>query len=166
MTRQSYDAASILGLGEVSSDPLPDPAPGEVVIRVGAWSLLDLNALLPKQPWYREFPCSSTKLIPGVYRVRFPVLDSNNKSFGEQKKLLLPDEEVAPVALAVTVALCQLKQGCYTLHEDWCRCAEELPNQTRMAIHAFFGTKTLLGADSSFETESHDRVWICGARKS
>src|SRR5262245_35626101 len=38
-----YDAASILGLGEASSDPLPDADLGEVVIRVGPFSLHDLR---------------------------------------------------------------------------------------------------------------------------
>jgi hypothetical protein len=31
----SYDAPAVLGLGGASSEPLPEPAPGETVLRVG-----------------------------------------------------------------------------------------------------------------------------------
>lgn len=137
----SYDAVSILGIGEVSSDPLPDPAPGEVVIRVGAWSLKDLRTcetvvrsnLMWDDTWYDKYDWSSVKLTPGVYRVRMPIPDSNSKNFAEQQKLLLSGEEVTPVALAATVLLCHLKQaGKDLLEDDWTRCAEPLPGELRI----------------------------------
>ncbi|MFA6039196.1 MAG: hypothetical protein WCV62_00515 [Candidatus Peribacteraceae bacterium] len=139
----SYDAVALLGFGEGGGEPLPEPAPGEVVIRVGAWSLLDLRAcetvvrhnLMWDEDWYNEYPFSREKLNPGVYRVRMPVPYSNCKDFAEQKKLLLSGEEVAPVALAAAVLLCHLKQtGKDLLGYGWGRCAEALRGGLRVEL--------------------------------
>ncbi len=145
----SYDAVAILFFGEVSPDPLPAPSPGEVVIRVGAWSLADLRAcetvvmynFMRVQDWYYKYPWSRAKLVPGVYRVRLPVPESNCKNFAGQKNLLLPGEEVTPVALAATVLLCHLKQaaGKDLLESNWTRCAEVLPDGLRVALDIYEG---------------------------
>lgn len=167
-----YDAASILGLGEASSDPLPDPAPGEVVIRVGAWSLQDLRTcetvvrhnLMWDQDWYNEYPFPRAKLTPGVYRVRLPIPDSNRKNFTEQKKLLLSGEEVAPVALVAATLLCHLKQaGQDLLNDDWTRCAEALPGEYRVVLRVGGGR---VGVGSRWDDRRYDDVWLAGCRKS
>lgn len=167
-----YDAIAILGLGEASSDPLPDPAPGEVVIRVGAWSLKDLRTnemvvrsnLMWDDTWYDKYDWSGTKLIPGVYRVRLPIPDSNSKNFAEQQKLLISGEEVAPVALAATALLCHLKQaGKDLLDDDWTRCAEALPGERRVALTVYEG-RVVVGSD--WDDLRYDVLWLAGCRKS
>ncbi len=168
-----YDAAAILGLGEASSDPLPDPAPGEVVIRVGAWSLEDLRTcetvvrknLLWDDAWYDQYDWSSVKLTPGVYRVRMPIPDSNSKNFAEQQKLLLSGEEVTPVALAATVLLCHLKQtGKDLLEDDWTRCAEPLPDGFRVGL-LVAGDR--VGVSPTWDDDRNGDLWLASAcRKS
>ena len=167
-----YDAAPILGLGEASSEPLPDPAPGEVVIRVGAWSLQDLRTcetvvrhnLMWDQDWYNEYPFSREKLTPGVYRVRLPIPDSNRKNFAEQKKLLLSGEDVAPVALAAVALLCHLKQaGQDLLNNDWARCADALPDEFRVGLCVYEGR---VYVNCCWDDGRRDDVWLAGCRKS
>ncbi len=169
----SYIAATILGLSEESRDPLPEPAPGEVVIRVGAWSLQDLCAcetvrdsnLMCVQDWYYKYPWSRAKLVPGVYRVRMPVPESNCKNFAGQKKLLLPGEEVTPVALAATVLLCHLKQtGKDLLENDWTHCAEALPDGYRVALDLHDGPVFVLSLEDG-NNSGNDYVWMSAARK-
>lgn len=168
----SYDAVAILGLGEASSDPLPEPAPGEVVIRVGAWSLADLRVcetvvrdnLMHDQDWYVKYPLNTAKLTPGVYRVRMPVPDSNCKNFAEQKKLLLSGEEVTPVALAAAVLLCHLKQaGKDLLENDWTRCAEALPGESRVELVVDEGRVYVYNV---WDGRRFGPVWVSAARKS
>jgi hypothetical protein len=166
-----YDAAAILGLGKASSDPLPEAASGEVVIRVGAWSLQDLHTcetvvrdnLMWDQDWYNEYPWSRVKLTPGVYRVRIPVPDSNSKTFVEQSKLLLSGEEVAPVALATAALLCHLKQTSKDLlDDDWARCAEALPGGSHPALGVRGGRVRVY---TYWDGRRSDRLWLSAARK-
>lgn len=167
-----YDAAPILGLGEASSEPLPDPAPGEVVVRVGAWSLQDLRTcetvvrhnLMWDQDWYNEYPFSREKLTPGVYRVRLPIPDSNRKNFAEQKKLLRDGEQVAPAALVAVALLCHLKQaGKDLLDNDWTRCAEALPDERRVALDVGGGR---VRVDFYWDDHRRGDLWLAGSRKS
>lgn len=165
-----YDAPSIL-FGEASSEPLPDPAPGEVVIRVGAWSLKGLRScktvvghnLMWDKRWYDEYPWSREQLTPGVYRVRIAIPGSNLKTFAEQQTLLLPGEEIAPVSLAATVLLCHLKEtGDNLLKNDWCRSAEVLPDGGRVA-HGVSGGRVFV--DYYWADDRDGRLWLAGCRK-
>jgi len=168
-----YDAATILGLGKASDEALPDPAPGEVVVRVGAWSLQDLRTcetvvrgnLMWDQGWYKEYPFSREKLTPGVYRVRLPIPDSNRKNYNEQRKLLLSGEEVTPVALATVALLCHLKQsGKDLLDNDWTRCAEALPDEDRVVLTVRRGR---VRVDYYWGGGRDDDLWLSSAcRKS
>lgn len=167
-----YDAAPILGLGEASSEPLPDPAPGEVVVRVGAWSLQDLRTcetvvrhnLMLDQDWYNKYPFSREKLTPGIYRVRLPIPDSNRKNFAEQGKLLLSGEQVAPAALVAVALLCHLKQaGKDLLQSDWTRCAEAIPDGDRVALSVGGGR---VHVDFYWHDRRYDDLWLAGSRKS
>ncbi len=170
----SYDAVAILGFGEKSRDPLPEPAPGEVVIRVGAWSLQDLRTcetvvmynFMCVQDWYMKYPLNTAKLTPGIYRVRMPVPYSNCKNFAEQKKLLLPGEEVTPVALAAAVLLCHLKQtsGKDLLENDWTRCAEVLPGERCVALDVDEGRVRVYSR--FWDVFPYEFVWVSAARKS
>lgn len=165
-----YDAVAILGFGEASSEPLPKAAPGEVVIRVGAWSLQDLRTcetvtrdnLMWDQDWYNEYPWSRTKLTPGVYRLRLPLPDSNRKTFAEQRKLLLADEDVAPVALVAAALLCSLKQaGKDLLDGDWSRCAEPLPGGNRAGLLVDLGRVDVY---DRWDDVRRDNLWLAASR--
>lgn len=108
------DAVSLLGFGTSSNHPLPKPRSGEVVIRVGAWSLNDLYAKTSRLEFYscergelgRKHSWEYEKLTPGVYRIRLPIPNSQGKPFEEQQKLLLPNETIPPAALIATVLMC------------------------------------------------------------
>ena len=138
-----YDAVHLLGFGPASTEPLPHPARGEIVIRVGDWSLFELrsNPLIMRRKLIDDEPKDADeeylleqadkesfnikKLTPGVYSLRLPVPESGDKSFDEQQSLLRPDEEVAPVALVATALIVHLMQtGSDLLNGDSCRCKE------------------------------------------
>ena len=145
-TSFTYDAVAILGFGQTSAEPFPEPAPGEIVIRVGDWSLQNLRdcevgkELMHQQDWYDKYDFASAKLTPGIYRVRLPVPDSNRKNFTEQKDFLLSGEEVAPVALGASALLVHLKKTSNDLlKNDWCRCAEPLPDDDHVALNVRVG---------------------------
>ena len=175
MTRSSdsavYDAAPILGLGKASDEPLPDPDPGEVVIRVGAWSLRDLrtcetvvrDSLVWDSTWYDQYAWSQAKLTPSVYRVRIPVPYSSGKTFAQQHALLLPGEQVTPVALAAAVLLCHLKvTGTDLLDYEWIRCAEALPDEYRVGLNVDEGR---VNVNSRWDDVRREDVWLAGCRK-
>ncbi|MDA1292497.1 MAG: hypothetical protein O3A81_01835 [bacterium] len=163
-----YDAVAILGFGEVSTEPLPEPAPGEIIIRVGDWSLQDLRdctvgkELMLQQDWYDKYDWSSAKLTAGIYRVRLPVPDSNRKSFAEQKALLLSGEEVAPVALGVSALLVYLKETRNgPLKNNLCRCEEEIPGGS----HAGFSVRGgRVDVYNFWDDDTSDRLWLSAAR--
>src|SRR3989338_1048805 len=135
-----YDAVALFGFGEPSAVPLPAAGPDEIVIRVGAWSLLEFrdspvvlrNDLLWVQDWYERYPWCRQKLEPGVYRVRLPIPDSNRKSTAEAKCLLLPDENILQVCLGATTLAAHLwKTREDLLRGNFCRCDETLPDDGR-----------------------------------
>ena len=166
----SYDAAPILGFGEASTEPLPEPALGEVVIRVGNWSLQDLRdctvgkELMHQQNWYDKCDCMAAKLTPGVHRVRLPVPDSNRKNFTGQKENLLPGEKVAPVALGAATLLVHLKEtGNDLLKNDWCRCREAFPGARRVALNVREGRVRVY--DRYWDDHRSDSLWLSAARK-
>ncbi|MBS0262720.1 MAG: hypothetical protein JSS02_12270 [Planctomycetes bacterium] len=165
-----YDAIALLGFGEAGSDTLPKSAPGEVIIRVGAWSLADLResaigkVLMHQQDWYDKYHWSTAKLAPGVYRVRMPVPDSTDKTYAEQEKLLLPGEEVVPVALAAAVLLCHLKvAGTDLLDNGWTRCAESIPDEHHVDLNVRGGP---VSVDDYWDGHRIDSLWLSAARKS
>ncbi len=165
----SYDAMSILGFGKASTEPLPEPLPGEVVIRVGDWSLQDLQdcavgkELMHQRSLYAGGDCEKVKLIPGVYRVRLSVPDSNRKNFSEQKGLFVSGEDVAPVALGVATLLVHLKETDNDLLENyWCRCAEALPDGSRAGFYVHEGRVRVLRCWDGFRC---DYLYLSAARK-
>ena len=166
----TYDAVAILGFGEASTEPPPEPAPGEIIIRVGDWSLQDLRdcevgkELMHQQDWYDKYDCASTKLTAGIYRVRLPVPDSNHKNFAEQKELLLSGEEVAPVALGASTLLVHLKEtGNDLLKNDWCRCEEALPDDNRVVLYIY---ESRVLVYDYWDDNHDDYLWLSAARKS
>jgi len=145
-----YDAPAILGLGPASSDPLPEPGPGEITIRVGEWSPRDIPGCPNYFPSYQvwEGPlmnipavqCENTqlghgKLTPGVYCVRLPIPRTNYRHFPHAQRFLLPNEQVLPFALGAAVLLCHQQQTGKELTCNWMRCAEQFPDGTRVTLY-------------------------------
>jgi hypothetical protein len=165
-----YDAAPILGfVGKASSEPLPRPAPDEVVIRVGAWSLNDLRTcktvvrdkLMWRDSWADDLV--NIKLTPGIYRVRICIPGSSCSSFDPRRALLFAGEEIAPAALVATVLLCHLKQtGRDLLQGDWVRCAEVLPGKSRMGLRVDEGR---VHVDRFWDDQRYDYLWFAACRK-
>src|SRR5262249_21943948 len=126
------DVASVLGIGTTSSDPLPQPEPGEVVLRIPDG--LTLQALrdspagqtrMWRQDWYDKSPCSKAAPPAGRHRLRIPVPGSQRKTCAEQQALLPQGEQVAPVVLVAVALLCiQRAGGADPLQDRWTRCAE------------------------------------------
>jgi hypothetical protein len=166
----AYDATSILGFGSASDEPLPEPAPGEVVIHYGGWSLQELRnsdvgkKLMHEQDWYNKYAWSTEKLPPGLYRLRVPVPDSNPKTFAEQQAMLSPGEQVAPVVLVATALLVHYaKTGEDLLKSDWTRCKEQAADGNRVALYWDEGR---LGVSRSWGDGCYDYVWLSSVRTS
>lgn len=156
----SYDAVAILGFGETGTKPLPKPKPGEIVIRVGDWSLLELRdsdigkKLMLQQHWYDKCDCSSAKLTPGVYSVRL-------KNFTEQDPLLT---EVASVALGATALLVHLKEtGNDLLSNHFCHCVEVLPQNDNMSLGIYEGRVHI---QCHWVGRRLGNLWLAASRKS
>ncbi len=167
----SYDAIHILSDYNLKCEPLPKPAPGEVVIRVGSWSLKDLcefetvmkQRLMADLGYYKKYPFYRQKLTSGIYRLRMPIPSSCGWNYDQQCKLLLPGEEVAPIALAVAALLCHFKEaGKDLLHIDFARCAGTFLDGSHMALSANMNCG--LVNDYADEDRYHF-LWMVGARK-
>jgi len=138
-----YDAVSILVFGEAASEPLPDAADGEIVLRYGGWSLRELCSnpvvrernLMWELDSFLEFQLSNEKLPSGIYRLRVPVPDSNNKTLAEQEQLLASGEQTAPVVLVASAMLAhRFQTGENLLKNDWTHCKEETAGWCRVVL--------------------------------
>jgi hypothetical protein len=161
-----YDAVALLGFGGEATEPLPDAAPGTLVIRYGGWSLRELrdkrNDLMHKQDWYDKYPWAGEKLPSGLYVLRLPIPDSNRKTFAEQTKLLLPGEEPAHVVLATTALLShRLVTGEDLLKGGWTRCGQRTDDGGRVGLRWDGGR---LHVRSGWDDHRSGFVWLSSAR--
>lgn len=135
-----YDAGAvsrILGLPcRKRSGPVPGAADGEIVVYYGGWDLKTLRTstagkkrMWQDQDWYEK---EGWKAESGYYRLNLRVPSSNQKNWDEQiAHLRTIDEaaEAAPIAVAATALLVHLTEtGNDLFDNDWCRCAEPLPD--------------------------------------
>ena len=164
----SYDAVSILGLGDAATEPLPQAADGEIVLRYGGWSLQELRhsaigqKLMPVHDWYDLFPGRSEKLAAGIYRPRVPVPESNRKTFAEQERMLPKGETLAPVVLVASALLAHfLKTGEDLLKNEWTRCREQTAADLRVALDWHGGR---LGVSHNWDDDRYDRLWASSVR--
>lgn len=140
----SYDAVSILCFGDPSDEQLPSANEDEVVILYGGWSLLELRDcpvvrerdVMWQENWYDEYQWSIEKLPVGIYRIRFPVFNSNRQTFTEQVKLLPSGEEPAPVVLVATAYMAHyLQTGEDRLKCHSTRCSGKTSNNNRVGLN-------------------------------
>ncbi|MBI3332080.1 hypothetical protein HYZ99_03940 [Candidatus Peregrinibacteria bacterium] len=167
----TYDAVALFGFGEPSKDPLPKPRPGEIVIRVGDWSLADLlncplivrKNLFWQQDWYHGYPWVGEKMRAGIYRVRMPIPDSNRKTAPEQEKLFLHGEDFVSVCLGATTLAAHLHEtGQDLLNGDWTRCKERSSGGVRAGLVVHEGRVYLGGR---WDGLHHGYVWASSARE-
>jgi hypothetical protein len=165
-----YDAAVILGLGEPSSKPLPKPVPGELIIRVGAWSFRDLCTAvtdgMDKEAREDSSDWTRVTLTPGTYRVRMPIPDSYTRQFGIQCRLLLPGEKVLPPTLAAAVLLCYWQQEHEYLLEcrpSYVRCDEVRPDGYRVLVGMWAGKITMI--NNRIDDSLYGDVGLAGYRE-
>jgi len=136
------DAAAILGIGTPSTEPLPPPEEGWIVLRIPDG--LTLQALRDSpagkermwaQDWYDTYPWSTEALPAGDYHLRIPVSGSRRKTFAEQQAMFPPGEEVAPVVLVAAALLCiERQRGPDPLNRSWTRCAEQTAEGHRVVL--------------------------------
>jgi len=137
--RQAYSAQTvshILGLPAESSESVPVPKNGEIVVYYGGWTLQELrNTPVGKKHmwisgWYDEY---QWKAAPGYYRVVLLFPGSEGKTFEEQLRHLRvkrPGMRPAPIPVAVTAFLMHVvATGKDPLQEQYSRCAERLPDR-------------------------------------
>ena len=160
----SLDAPIILGLGPL----IPGNNPGEYVFHYDGWSLQDLrmnqNVLMSQETWYDTHPWATEKLPSGIYVLRLPVPDSNRKTFAEQKALLLPEEEPAPIVLAATALLAiRLSGGDDPLRNGWARCKEQNADDGRVVLRWRDGR--LLVRSRRRDDRRGGIFWLAAARK-
>ncbi len=171
LDRFSYDAVSILGFGDPSSEPLPDAEEGEIVIRYGGWSLAELRNcpvrernVMWEQDWYDKYPWSTEKLPSGIYRLRVPVPNSNRQTFAEQAKSLPSGEEPAPVVLVATALLAHhLQTGEDLLKNDFTRCKEQTTDDHRVVLY-WGGGRLYVGY--GWDGPRYDYVFVSSLRTS
>jgi len=137
----AFDAVHLLGFGEASTERPPEPAPGEIVLRYGGWSLTQLRdtevgrRLMWDQDWYERCDWASACVPEDVYRLRVPVPGSTNKTFDEQQATLPHGEEVAPVVLVASALLCLRLQGRPDpMKGGWTRCRERTSADHRVEL--------------------------------
>ncbi len=138
----AFDVAALLRIGTPSTDPLPQPVPGEVILRMpdgvmfqNLRSYPSVEHLLWQRKWFDGDDWSTKTLPAGLYRLRLPVPDSNEKSASEQEAMLAEGESVAPAVLVAVALLCISLQGePDPLHKGWVRCLEETSDHVRVEL--------------------------------
>jgi hypothetical protein len=167
----SHDAVALLGFEPGGAAPLPEAAPGEVVIRYGGWSLRQLcdsavvrtRQLVWDQDWYNKHSWSRAGVAAGIYRLRLPVPHSPNKTFNEQLGLLRPGEEPAPACLVVTAVLAHLLEtGTDLLAGAWTRCREQGAFGNRVSVRVGGGR---LGLRYDYDDARHAGLRLSACRQ-
>jgi hypothetical protein len=164
----SFDAASALGIGTPSSEPLPAPEAGFTIIRIpdglSLQALRDSHVgqrLMNRQDWYDKYQWSREALPAGVYRLCIPVPGSNHKTFAVQQAMLPDAEQVAPVVLVVIAILC-IRQGViHPLRGAWIRCAEQSADGQHVVL-AWYDDR--LGINEFCDGGCYSSVWASSVR--
>lgn len=164
-----FDACSLFG--EVSGDPLIQPALGELVLRVpkevSHCSLYQTDIgkrFMRREKWYHDYPWSNESISPGIYVLRLPVAESGNKTLDKQKELLVDGEEPAPLALVELAMLCLKNAGAPDpLVGNIVRCREIASKKNSGIDLSWHGTRLRVGCN--FIHRRHSIIWLASARK-
>ena len=167
LSSRSLDAVSLLGFGPKSDGAFPQAESGTIVIRYGGWSLQELrdrrSDLMYTQDWYNRYSWSTERLPSGIYVLRLPIPGSNRKTFDEQKPLLLPGEEPAPIVLVATAMLAfHLSGGQDPLKGRWMRCKEQPDDGDHVGLD-WHGSR--LYVNGYWGDDRRDNVWLASARR-
>ena len=170
----TYDAATvsrILGIPVECGYPVPQARDGEIVVYYGGWDMKQLRTsaagqkrMWQDQNWYEKY---GWKVEPGYYRLLLPVPDSNRKTWNYQISYLAgiigTAWKPAPICVAAASLLVHLTEtGNDLLKNDWCRCAEARPDDSRAALAVRGGRVRVL---DGWDDRPSDRVWLSAARK-
>lgn len=162
-----YDAIAGLGFGSLYRLSVSDLIPGEFVIRVGEWSLDDLYAMedisrfMKPQKYFGTY--EQRRLEPGIYRVRCPILHTNDKDLDEQRALLLPNEKPIPLALCVTLLIGDfINTGIRRFSGESIRCAEMCTDRCCYVVRYVDGL-----IDITYEriVDRQPNSWLAGCRE-
>ena len=166
----SFDVATVLALGSPSSEPLPEAAEGEIILRVPEGispvslrgSPIGRDLICQGNTWYDHYAWASTSRAVGVYHLRLPVPGSSYKTFDEQKALLFEGEATAPLVLVELALLCMRDAGHAALaNGEFVRCDETGAAGNRAAVH-WHGGRLLV---SYLWDDVHaDYVWLASVR--
>ncbi len=138
----AFDVAALLGIGTPSTDSLPAPIPGEILLRMPAGLTLQNlrnspvgQEFLWQQDWYDKYAWSSHAPPAGIYHLKIPVPDSNWKIAEAQDKMLSEGETSAPVVLTAIALSCIKRQlGLDPLEGASIRCLEQIVVGSRVAL--------------------------------
>jgi hypothetical protein len=162
----SFDAAELFQPFTIGS-----ALPGEIVLRVPEGitplslrqSNIGKRLIWQDETWYDEYPWANEPIRSGVYHLRLPVPDSNRKTFGEQKALLLKGEEVAPLVLVELAMLCLKKaRQPDPLNNGWVRCQETAADGYRVVLAWRGGW---LGVYNYWDGYRGDGLWLASVRR-
>jgi hypothetical protein len=160
----AYDAAPILGLGSTTSEPLPEPESGLVIIRYGGWSPLELRdsrigrELLRPLITFERYDWAKDSFPAGLYRLRIPVPNSNCKSTAHQEAMLPKNESSGPMVLLSTALLCHYRQTGEDLQRgDFTRCREKTAVDKRVELRWRDGH---LVVDYGWDVNAYGFVWL------
>lgn len=168
-----YDAAAvsrILGIHLECSDPVPQAADGEIVVYYGGWDLKQLRTctagkkrMWQDQVWYEKY---GWKAKPGYYRLLLPVPSSNRKSWSEQLRQLTTVSaawQPAPACVTAAALLVHLTEtDLDLLKDDWCRCAEALPDDDHVGLVVLDGRVRICSIWNGCRARD---LWLSAARR-
>lgn len=166
----AVQVSRILGLPVECNEPVPQAADGEIVVYYGGWDLKQLctstagkKRMWQDRDWYEKY---GWKAEPGYYRLLLPVPNSNLKVWTDQLSHLATISaawQPSPVCIAATALLVHLTEtGNDLLKNDWCRCAEALPDGVHAGLAVGGGR---VGVSYSWDDYPFGRVWLSAARK-
>lgn len=168
-----YDVAAmsrILGIPCKCSDPVPQATDDELIVYYGGWDLKTLRLspggkkrMQQGKDWYEKH---EWKAEPGYYRILLPVPRSDHRTRTDQHKQLAyidSDWKPTPVCIAATGLLVHLVEtGNDLLGNDRCRCAESLPYDHSVVLHARNGRVDVVSDWGVFKADGD--LWFSAAQ--
>ncbi|OGJ63988.1 hypothetical protein A3E47_02685 [Candidatus Peribacteria bacterium RIFCSPHIGHO2_12_FULL_54_10] len=103
-------------------------------------SLVRQKKLVYRQDWYEPYDWAKREDAPQERNLRIPVEGSFNKTFPDQEKLLLPEEEVPSTrSVATFLVINALATGKRLLSDCYVRCIDKGSDGVRVCVGYFDG---------------------------